>query len=178
MGGQQSLIFITEQALYKIAFRAQSSELADRFTNWVTELLVNINSFVARKDFDGMKEHLKVAVQKDFSKQINSKNFSQGGVAQTVEYNTNNCIFHTNKTPSQIKEIGKNAGLKSIDTSSAKQVIRVLKPQTACSMSLTDSLVKDGWNHEEAAKLCKEKAEDLFAALIKGGIAPNRLMNQ
>jgi hypothetical protein len=46
------------------------------------------------------------------------------------------------------------------------------------SMSLTDSLVKDGWNHKEAATICKEKAEDLFAALIDGGISPSRLMNQ
>jgi hypothetical protein len=172
------MTFINEYALYKIAFRANKSVLADKFVDWVADLLVNINSFVAKQDFDGLKEHLKIAVQKDFSKRINSKNFSEGGVLQTVEYNVNNCLYHTNKTPSEIKKIGKNAGLKSTNTSSAKQVIRALKPQTACSMSLTDSLVKDGWDHKEAATICKEKAEDLFAALIAGGISPTRLMNQ
>jgi prophage antirepressor-like protein len=177
-GGIQEMTFINEHALYKIALRAQKSVVADKFVDWVADLLVNINSFAARKDFEGLKEHLKVAVQKDFSKKINSKNFLEGGVVQTVEYNVNNCIYHTNKTPNEIKKIGKDAGLKSAERSSAKQVIRALKPQTACSMSLTDSLVKDGWNHKEAATICKEKAEDLFAALIDGGISPSRLMNQ
>ena len=44
LGGKQSLIFITEQALYKIAFRTQSSEVADKFTDWVSELLVKLRS--------------------------------------------------------------------------------------------------------------------------------------
>lgn len=35
--GEQSLTTISEAGLYKLAFRCQASEAADRFTNWVAE---------------------------------------------------------------------------------------------------------------------------------------------
>ena len=42
-GGTQSLSTITEAGMYKLAFRCQSSEVADKFTNWVAgEVLPSI----------------------------------------------------------------------------------------------------------------------------------------
>lgn len=42
-GGNQELICITEAGMYKLAFRCQSSEVADKFTNWVAgEVLPSI----------------------------------------------------------------------------------------------------------------------------------------
>ena len=95
-----------------------------------------------------------------------------------MDYNINNCIYHTNKTLSQVKQIGKDFGLKSKDLSSAKQVIRVLKPELACSMSLTDSLVKDGMDHKEMAAISKELAQPLFKKLMEAGYSFSKLINQ
>lgn len=42
-GGEQELTCITEAGMYKLAFRCQSSEVADKFTNWVaSEVLPSI----------------------------------------------------------------------------------------------------------------------------------------
>ncbi len=42
-GGNQDLTVISEAGLYKLAFRCQSSEVADKFTNWVaSEVLPSI----------------------------------------------------------------------------------------------------------------------------------------
>lgn len=42
-GGNQELTCITEAGMYKLAFRCQSSEVADKFTNWVaSEVLPTI----------------------------------------------------------------------------------------------------------------------------------------
>jgi prophage antirepressor-like protein len=177
-GGKQDLVFISEVALYKIALRAQKSAIADKFVDWVSELLVSINSYVSAKDALGLKHHLKVEVQKSFSKQINSKNYREGGVEQTIDYNIKNCLLHTDKTPKQVIQVGKNNGLKSKDTSSAKQVIRTLDPALACSMSLTDSLVKDGVDHEEAAKISRTSGRVLFEDLMRLSLPKNYFENQ
>jgi prophage antirepressor-like protein len=178
LGGLQEMTFIDEHALYKLAFRAQKSELAEKFTEWVVDMLVSINSYITANDTLGLKQHLKITVQKDFSKQINSKNFGEGGVLQTIGYNTNNCVYHTDKTPKEVIQIGKDSGLKSKDTSSAKQVIRAIQPAIACSMSLTDSLVKDGADHAEAAKICRDHATILFDRLMSIGVPAARLIEQ
>jgi hypothetical protein len=178
LGGLQEMTFIDEHALYKLAFRAQKSEVAEKFTEWVADMLVKINSFISKNDTLGLKHHLRLEVQKDFSKKVNAKNYTEGGVTQTIEYNVKNCVLHTNKTPTEIKHIGKAFGLKSKDTSSAKQVIRALKPEIACSMSLTDSLVEDGVNHEAAAKVANGAGRILFKELMEIGVSLEYLENQ
>lgn len=42
-GGEQNLTVISEAGMYKLAFRCQSSAMADKFTNWVaSEILPSI----------------------------------------------------------------------------------------------------------------------------------------
>ena len=41
MGGLQDMLFINEQAVYKLTFKSKTPQ-ADTFTNWVVELLVKI----------------------------------------------------------------------------------------------------------------------------------------
>ncbi len=171
IGGLQDMIFISEQALYKIVFRANKSEKADQFTDWVTELLVSIRKSIDNGKKDDIRKHLYTDVQKGFSKSINAKNFNEGGITKTIEYNQENCILHTGMRPSTIIEVGKNLGLKSKDTSSAKQVLRSLKPEIACAMSFTDKLVSENdVDHHIAAKTSKDFAEPLFKKLMELGV--------
>lgn len=177
-GGTQDMTFIDEKALYKLAFRAQKSEVADKFVDWVSELLVKLRKGeikLVSEDSD-LKKHLDVSVQKAYSKQVNAKNFSDGGIEQTIDYNRKNCQLHTNKQPNEIVKIGKDFGLKSKQTTSAKEVIRNLKPELACSMSFTDKLVSEnGIEHTIAAKTSLELAQPLFKRLMELGLAQKQL---
>ena len=176
-GGKQEMVFIDEIALYKITLRANKSEVADKFTDWVAELLVKIRKSIELGNDNDLRKHLNITTQKEYSKKINSVNFVDGGITKTIDYNIKNCEYHTNMKPYQVIQLGKEAGLKSKQTTSAKEVIRNLKPELACSMSLTDKLVSEnGVSHIEASKLCKEKATDLFAGFIKLGLNISELM--
>jgi len=172
MGGMQETVFIDEVALYKIVLRANKSELADKFTDWVSELLVKLRKAIDNGKQDDLRKHLFTDVQKDLSKSINAKNFEDGGITKTVEYNTENCKLHTKgMTPKEVIAFGKNMGLKSAQTSSAKEVLRHLKPETACAMSFTDKLVgENGIEHKIAAETSKQFAEPLFKKLMQLGI--------
>lgn len=182
-GGLQSSIFISEQALYKVVFNSKPksaiiSQRLNSFTEWVAELLVKIRKGEVKliNEYSDLKKHLDVSIQKGYSKQINAKNFSSGGVEQTIDYNRKNCQLHTNKLPNEIVKIGKDLGLKSKQTTSAKEVIRNLKPELACSMSFTDKLVSEnGIKHEEAAKTSMELAQPLFKRLMELGLTQKEL---
>lgn len=167
------MVFIKEQAVYKLAFKANKSEQADAFTNWVVNLLVRIRKSAVRP-FVGDHEidHLKTDVQKQNSKAINSKMFMDGDVEAIKKHNTVNCEVHTGKKPSEVKEIGKSLGLKSKDRTSAKEVLRHVRPELAASMSMTDRLTgENNIDSKVAAETCKQFAVPLFKRLIEIGAA-------
>lgn len=172
-GGLQDMVLITEQALYKIAFGAkpkqkEAAERINEFTNWVAQLLVNIRKGVVRLQFVGdlPEDHMRTDVQKQNSKAINSKMFLDGDVKAVKEHNSINCKVHTGKTPKEVKEIGKNFGLKSVERTSAKEVIRHMKPELAASMSMADRLTGEkNIPSQKAAEVCKEFALPLFKKL-------------
>lgn len=174
LGGLQEMTFISEQALYMISFSAQKTETTLKFAKWVANLLVKLRrgELTLIGEGNDLKKHLDVSVQKQYSKQINGINFAKGGVEETIEYNKKNCKLHTNKQPNEIIKIGKDLGLKSKQTTSAKEVIRNLKPELACSMSFTDRLVsEEGIEHELAAKTSLELAQPLFKGLMEIGVS-------
>lgn len=167
-GGIQDMLFLREKAVYKLAFRANKSEAADSFTNWVAELLVKLRKGVIRLQFvgDHPEDHMRLEVQKQNSKAINAKMFLDGDVKAIKEHNTINCKVHTGKTPKEVKEIGKTFGLKSIERTSAKEVIRHIKPDLAASMSMADRLTGEkNIPSKKAAEVCKEFALPLFKKL-------------
>lgn len=166
-GGPQEMLFIREHAVYKLAFRANKSEAADMFTNWVAELLVKIRKG-AYLPFAGehTEDHMRVDVQKQNSKAINSKMFLDGDVKAIKEHNSINCKVHTGKTPKEVKAIGKTFGLKSVERTSAKEVIRHIRPELAASMSMADRLTGEKEiPSKKAAEVCKEFALPLFKKL-------------
>lgn len=173
-----TLTFITESGLYKLAL-ASNLEKAKPFRDWVaSEVLPSIR----KKGYYSIADnslniglHTNVSIQKSNSKDMNSKNFIEQGIDAVIEYNRESCLLHTGKTPSQIKEIGKQSGLKSVQRNSAKEVLRNTKPELACAMSFTDSLVKQGYDLKTVSELSLKSAVPLFQGMIELGVKPSEL---
>lgn len=170
-GGEQQSYFINEPNLYRVIFRSDKPE-AKNFQDWVFEDVLptirktgkyNINESNYVMDQTNTKH------QKQNSKEINTKNYEQGGTEQTIKYNFMNCLLTTGKTPQQVKQFGKEQGLKSNQRSSAKEVLRNLEPEKACAMSLTDEFTKRGMDLKEAYELTKNSIP-IYAGLIKLGV--------
>lgn len=170
-GGLQDMVFINEQAVYKLAFRANKSKKANEFTDWVVNLLVRIRKgAVMPFAGDRNEDHLIPSIQKQNSKAINSKMYFEGNVEAIKKHNTINCEVHTGKKPSEVKDIGKALGLKSKDRTSAKEVLRHVKPEIAASMSMADRLAGEkNIDSKTAAETCREFAVPLFKKLIEIG---------
>lgn len=110
-------------------------------------------------------------VQVQNSKEVNSYNFSKGGKEQAIEYNRKNCLLHTGFTPTEIVDHAKKKGLPSRRRTSAKEVLRHVKPATAASMALADDFCKTGrMTIEESATFCKETALPLFQKMQEFGL--------
>jgi prophage antirepressor-like protein len=174
----QRIQLITESAVYKLAL-ASNLEKAKPFRDWVAaEILPSIrkNGYYSLADqTSAIMIHTNTSIQKMNSKDINSKIFTENGKDSVIEYNRKSCLLHTGKTPSQIKEIGKNLGLKSKDRNSAKEVLRHSKPELACAMSFTDSLVHKGFDLNTVSELSLKAAVPLFQGMIELGITPSEL---
>jgi len=121
-----------------------------------------------------LAEHTKKPVQVEMSKAVNGTMFEAGGRIACVEYNTDNCIAHTGRSPREWKEIGKQRGLKAKDRTSGKAVVRVVAPEKACCMSLADNIVTEGHAPEKAFVVSK-KFEAGFKELVALGVRPAEL---
>jgi len=171
----QRIQLITESGVYKLAL-SSNLEKAKMFRDWVTgEILPSIKHtgyYSIADQTSTIMLHTDVAIQKMNSKDINRVNYIDKGIDAVIEYNRMNCLLHTGKLPHEIKQIGKEAGLNSTETSSAKEVLRHINPAVACAMSFTDSLVKKGFDLKTISELSKQSAIPLFEAMIKIGINP------
>jgi prophage antirepressor-like protein len=169
---------LTESGMYKLAL-SSSFEKAKPFRDWVTgEVLPSIrkNGYYSFADqTEKILIHTNVSIQKQNSKEINHKNFIEAGIESVIEYNKQSCLLHTGKTPHEIKEIGKQTGLKSKDRNSAKEVLRHTKPELACAMSFTDDMVKKGFDLKTVSELSLKCAVPLFQGMIELGMKPKEL---
>lgn len=177
-GRIQKTTFLTEAAVYKLAFRSLKPE-AEKFTNWVAEEVIPQIRKTGRytPQHQGvlpLVAHTAIDVQKDMSKSINSHNYQNGGVEDVIAYNIANAVAHTGKTPRQLKSEGKKLGLKSKDRSSGKAVVRATKPPVACCMSLADNLTEQGFNIHRVFEVSKT-AEQVFTKMIELGVKPAEL---
>lgn len=173
-----SIMLLTESAVYKLAL-ASNLEKAKPFRDWVTaEVLPSIRKkgyYSIANQSEAILIHTNVSVQKQNSKEVNKKHFIEQGIESVIEHNRQSMILHTGKTPSQWKKIGKEKGLKSKETSSGKEVLRHIKPEIACAMSFTDSLVAKGFDLKTISELSLKAAVPLFQGMIELGIKPKEL---
>lgn len=174
----QHIQLITESAIYKLAL-ASNLQKAKPFKDWVTgEVIPSIRKhgyYSIADQQNAVLIHTNNSTQKQNSKDINAKHYIEQGVEAIIEYNRQSCLLHTGKTTKQIKEIGKQKGLKSIERNSAKQVLRNIKPELACAMSFTDSLVKQGFDLKTVSELSLKSAVPLFQGMIELGANPAEL---
>lgn len=175
----QAIILMTESGLYKMAL-ASNLQKAKPFKDWVTgEVIPSIRKTggysIAAWDLSQINKHSSIQIQKNNSKDINAFNFDKGGVDKIIEYNRESRLLHTGLTPHEIKEIAKEKGIRSIDRTSAKQVLRKTNPAIACGMSFTDSLVKEGFDLKTVSELTKKAAISLFEGMLELGATPFEL---
>lgn len=172
------ITMITEGGMWKLAL-ASNLEKAKPFKDWVTsEVLPSIRQKGYYSIADQSKAiliHTSTSVQKQNSKDINKKNLIENGVESVINYNRTSCILHTGRSTKEIKEYGKKIGLKSSDRTSAKEVLRHTKPELACAMSFTDSLVQKGFDLKTVSELSLKCAVPLFQGMIELGIKPEEL---
>ena len=174
----QRIQLITESALYKLAL-ASNIDKAKPFRDWVAgEVLPSIRKngyYTIANQTERIMIHTDTKIQKQNSKDINAKNFIEKGLESVIEYNRLNCLKHTGLLPHQVKDYGKQKGLKSAERTSAKEVLRHIKPELACSMSFVDDLVKKGFDFNTVSDLSLRAAVPLFQGMIELGIKPNEL---
>lgn len=169
---------LTESGVYKLAL-ASNLEKAKPFRDWVTsEVLPSIRKrgyYSIANQSNAIMIHTNTSIQKTNSKDINAKNFIEKGIESVIEYNRMSCLLHTGKTPKEVIKDAKEKGLKSKETTSAKEVLRHTKPELACAMSFTDSLVKKGFDLKTISELSLKSAVPLFQGMIELGINPKEL---
>lgn len=173
-----SIMMISESAVYKLAL-ASNLEKAKPFRDWVaSEVLPSIRKngyYSFANSTEKLMLNTNVAIQKNNSKEVNKKHFIEQGLEAVIEYNQQSCVLHTGKLPHEIIKEAKKKGLKSKDTSSAKQVLRATKPELACAMSFTDYLVKNGFDLKTVSELSMKAALPLFQGMIELGAIKNDL---
>lgn len=174
----QHLQLITESGLYKLAL-ASNLDKAKPFRDWVaSEVLPSIRKdgyYTLANQTEKIMIHANTLIQKQNSKEINKKNFIETGLSSVIDYNQKSCLLHSGLSTKEVKKIGKESGLKSNECNSAKEVLRHLKPEIACGMSFTDSLVSKGFDLNTISELSKKCAIPLFQGMIELGINPKEL---
>lgn len=173
-----TITMLTEGAMYKLAL-ASNMEKAKPFRDWVTnEVLPSIRKngyYSFANQTQKLLLHTEISIQKQNSKDINGKNFIEGGIESVIDYNRKSCLLHSGKLPNQWIEEAKKAGLKSKERTSGKEVLRHLKPEIACGMSFTDDMVKRGFDLKTVSDLTKKAAIPLFKGMIELGANPKEL---
>lgn len=173
-----SIQLVSESGLYKLALNSKKQE-ADQLKHWLaTDVLPSLREtgkYVMSPSVTNIGDHQNVSIQKKNSQDINTVNYKNGGVSEIVEYNTKSCVAMTGKKPREMKELGIAMGLKKSECSSAKEVLRKLRPELACTMSFIDNAVKQGQSFEKFADIGKKLAAPLFKAMLETGMRPNEL---
>ncbi len=121
-----------------------------------------------------LQAHTNRPVQLENSKAVNAQQWLIGGSATVADYNRENCRRVTGKTPSELKEWARQRGLPAKQRTSGKEVVRTIRPELACRMSVNDSLVRHGVSLNEACDLSAGTTA-LFSKMLQLGMAPAEL---
>jgi phage anti-repressor protein len=125
----------------------------------------------------GLGIHTQRPVQINNSKAVNRhiwENTLENACQAIGDYHREATKAVCGKTPSQLKKEAKAAGLPSKQRTSGREVLRHIKPEAACTLSLCDQLTKSGAQLEEIKPLLNT-AQTLYAGIIKLGFTPKEL---
>lgn len=150
-GGQKPKVFWTKRGVITLGFFI-TSDKAKQFRAWAEDLILK----VLDRPVDNLRnldQHVKRDVQVQNSKNVNGYLFSNWNRETIIDYNRANCKMVSGLSPSELKKIGRERGLKSTQYASGKEVLRALKPELAAQMSLNDDLVQQGVKLQEANAL-------------------------
>lgn len=107
-------------------------------------------------DIEALAEHTKRPVQVQNSKNVNGHLIRNWDVETAIRYNREHCKLVTGWiAPNEVRKMGKQLGLKSSERTSAKEVLRHIKPEWAAQMSINDYLVEHGKRLAAAIELTK-----------------------
>ncbi len=178
--GFQNLQYISRTNVIRLIMRSKKEQAID-FQDWIIEKV--IPSILDKGTYsifeNSLSDHTNRNIQINNSKKINALNYQKGGIELTKLYNIQNCIIHSGLTPLKIKQLGKEMGLKGKDISSAKEVLRNLKPPVACTMSFADSLIQN--NPDKSLSDIQSitlKAISVYDEMLRAGIIPIELNNK
>ncbi len=153
-------VFWTKKGVVRLGFFIKSGKAA-QFRDWAEDLIIEAakTAIAAHRPTSSLEvmlePHTRPEVQKQNSNDVNRYCFTRWDRQVLIKYNQLNCLTVTGMRPSHWVEIGRNAGLKSVDYASGKQVLRKLKPAWAAVMSANDELVQRGMKLGEANRLTK-----------------------
>jgi prophage antirepressor-like protein len=147
ISGNQEMTLINLPNLLRLIMRSKMQNAQD-FQDWVVEevlptVLKTGKYSIFKESTDPVLQHCNESTQKTNSKMINGINYHKGGVDAIKKHNIDICTLFTNKTPSEIRKIGREQfKLKASECQSAKSVLRILSPQYAQSMSFIENILK------------------------------------
>lgn len=170
-GRQQEMTFLSEQAIYKLAFSSTKPE-AEEFTDRIAELLAKLRrgDLVLRPRAQGILEQTSERQQKDNSIAYNRQAYLEGGEDELRKRNGRLCQALSDKalSPTQLREWAKDLGFPSKDRTSGLQVLRRMEPWSACSISAAKNLQQMGMPWEESIDVGKE-LKSVYARILKYG---------
>ena len=171
---------ISESGLWKLALHSNLPN-GKAILDWVSREVIpsitqtggySISQKPMNSGVEDLSKHTLVPFQKENSKAINAANYASG-VPAIIDYNRKNCLVHSGMTTQEVKELGKKNNLKSHQRSSAKEVLRHIKPEVACAMSLADRWAANGnVNFDQISEITKNHAIPLFKSMIEYGLVP------
>lgn len=179
IGRAQETIFISEQGLYKLAFRSNKPE-AEEFTEKVAQLLTDIRTgkVLLRAVSQPLLAHLDRAQQVENSKMMNRLAYNAGGQKEAIRLNTIICeqVSDNGWPPKSYTDMAKASGWPSKHRTSAQEVLRHAEPHSACACSLTKNLLGLGVPESDAIDLAKGQ-KDFYKRLL-AYVTPGELANK
>lgn len=156
MGRSRDMLFINEQAIFKLAFRSDKDE-ADEFTDRVSELLTKLRrgELVLRPRAQAILAHTSERQQKDNSITYNRDKYMEGGEEELRKRNGLLCVALSDKGigPKQYQRWAQSLGMPAKDRTSGQQVLRRVEAWSACACSAAKNYMQLGMPWEEAIKV-------------------------
>jgi prophage antirepressor-like protein len=168
IGRSRDTTFISEQGLYKLAFRSNKPE-AEEFTDRVAQVLTDLRAgkLFLHPVSQPALAHLDPAQQKANSKTMNRLAYSAGGREEIMRLNISLCkrLSDNGWPPKGYTEWAKASGWPSKQRGSGQEVLRKAEPHSACVCSLAKNLLAMGMPEAEVYDVA-EGQKDFYKRVL------------